>query len=438
MNNSYLQVQKSLPLTGTLEVSGAKNAILVIMLSTLLTRGVSYFYNVPGLLDVFAIIELLQSVGARVVYDDEQHMLMIDTTDVDAWHISAHLMQKTRASILVLAPLLVRFSNAVVGLPGGDMIGKRPIDFHLKNLEKLGARITIEDNMVIAQKSQFVGTKLVLEYPSIGATENILMAAVSAVGRTTLINAAIEPEVLDLIEVLRKMGARIAIQAPATLIIDGVTEFKPVVHHVIPDRLEAGAVLIAGAMTAGDVYIPNIPAFMLDVVLLKLSEMGHTVSIGADGMGIRIQGNPYPLATSFKTGPFPSFATDLQAPMMASLTKAAGKSVIDETVFENRFHHIIPLIQMGANISVVHANRVIITGVDELQGHDVWPTDIRASCALVLAGLIANGITRVFEVHHWQRGFDLLENRLRSLGANISMQQELVKTEHAVAVAQLT
>jgi UDP-N-acetylglucosamine 1-carboxyvinyltransferase len=438
-NSSYIHVTKSPRLSGSLSVAGAKNASMVIMIATLLTRGVSRFYNVPALIDVFEIIALLKSLGAHIVYDAAHQVVTVDTTHADGFFVDAARMKKTRASILVLGPLLQRTKKACLGLPGGDLIGARPIDLHTLNLQKMGAAIEYQDGCVTASATVLQGQRLTLAYPSVGATENILMAAVCAQGCTTIVNAALEPEVLDLIDVLKKMGARITIAAPATIIIDGVSQLFPVEHTIISDRLEAGAVLIAAAMTGGDIFIPNIKAHMLDVVLLKLEEMGNTITIGNGGLGVRLQAAPIAQATSLKTGPYPNFATDLQSPIMAALVCAQGISVIEETVFENRLQHVAPLVAMGALITISHSNKAIITGVSELYGTQVQATDIRSSCALVLAGLIAQGTTQVFGVHQWKRGFDNLEHKLCQLGALITIVEDAVPVscpEVVEAIAQ--
>jgi UDP-N-acetylglucosamine 1-carboxyvinyltransferase len=425
MSESYFKITRSeLPLEGSVEVSGAKNAILVILCSTILTVGKSVIYNVPSLLDVFSIVKILEHLGALVEYNQFEKIMIVDTKDLSFFEIPYTLMNQTRASILVLAPLLVRFGKAIIqGAPGGDSIGVRPIDFHIKNLKKMGVFIIHGNNGIEAQVDRWISSRIVLDYPSIGATENLIMAAVAVEGRTTIINAAIEPEVLDLIAVLRLMGALIAVQAPATIIIDGGVPLRPFIHTIIPDRLEAGALLIAAAMTGGDIFIPNIDYTFLDLLVLKLEEMGNRIS--CDHGGIRIKGAKKQRAVSFKTGPFPSFATDLQAPFMAALLTAEGNSVIEETVFENRFRHIAGFQMLGATIDHVHSNKAIIRGVDLLNGCHLVPTDIRAACAFVLAGLVAHGQTIVKELHHFKRGFDLLDLRLKSLGASIELIDDM-------------
>jgi UDP-N-acetylglucosamine 1-carboxyvinyltransferase len=253
------------------------------------------------------------------------------------------------------------------------------------------------------------------------------MAAVRAPGRTILVNAALEPEVLDLIEALTKMGARITIQAPAHIVVDGVEKLNPIEHSIIVDRLEAGALLLAGAITGGEVYLPDLPIATVDVFLEKLKQMGHEIHYGSSGCGVRIKGTVHPRAVSFKTGPHPSFPTDLQAPMTAALAVASGISIVEETVFENRLLHVFELHKMGAQITVEHT-KAIVRGVDQLYGSSVIATDIRASCALVLAGLIAQGNTVMSGLHHWRRGYDGLEHKLNSLGARIQIvHDELVQ-----------
>lgn len=422
MKKSFISVQQCARLEGSVAISGSKNASMVILLSSLLTKGVSRFYNIPAIADVVQIGNLLRYLGAEFTFDVPNNYVEIDTNYVENRQISDEMMKTTRASILVLAPLLVRFGVARVGLPGGDAIGARPIDLHLNNIAKMGVKITHANNMVETSVKNITGAYIVLAYPSVGATENIVMLATVAQGRTTIVNAAIEPEVLDLIAVLKKMGACITIMQTATIIIDGVKQLFPVDRYtIIPDRLEAGALLIAAAMTGGDVYLPNIKHTLLDVPLLKLAEMGHVIIYDEHADGIRIQGIKKPLATSFKTGPYPNFPTDLQAPMMAALACVQGTSIVEETVFENRLQHAHPLSLLGANIEIVHANKAKVIGVCDLQGAEIEGHDIRAVCSLVLAGLIAHGETKVFGVSHWLRGFQGLDKKLQFLGANIAI-----------------
>lgn len=420
MKNSYLRVEHSPRLKGQVSVFGAKNAVLVIMASLILTRGTSILTNVPASADIFCMIALLQELGADVHFSTAKHCLTVDTSNLSSWCVSAIIMKKMRASILVLGPLLARFGFAKVALPGGCAIGGRPIDFHLKNFIKMGVEVTELDACVNARVVQSLqGRRLVLEYPSVGATENLLLAAVVAHGVTHIVNAAFEPEVFDLINVLRLMGAHIVIDQH-TLVIHGVAieDLKPITYDIMPDRLEAGSILLAAAVTGGEVFVPQVPANTLDLFLVKLQEMGHEIIVQQGGFGITIHATDVPQAVSFKTGPYPSFPTDLQAPMMVAQCLASGISVIEETVWENRLLHVDALRCMGANIVLEH-NRATVRGVKGLRGTLVEATDIRASCALVIAGLAASGITIVRGAHHWERGYEKLEERLGAVGASI-------------------
>lgn len=423
MNTDFLSVEQSQNLQGEIELAGAKNAVLVIMTSLLLTRGTSYLTNVPFSADVLLMVDLLRSLGSSIVFDKEKKSVHVDTSTVTKWAVSSTIMKKMRASILVMGPLLARFGKVEVALPGGDAIGVRPIDYHLKNFARLGVAIQVEGDFISAHVAQLTATRIVLEYPSVGATENILMAAVLAKGTTHIINAALEPEVLDLIAVLRKMGAQITIEPASTLIIEGVEYLSAIEHEIMIDRLEAGSLLLATAAAGGSITLPQALQSSLDLVLYKLEEMGHTITVGSCGKGITLRATQFPRAVSFKTGPFPGFPTDLQAPMMVLQTVASGTSIIEETVFENRFLHVRELEKMGACIKVEH-NRACITGVEQLYGTHVIASDIRAAMALVIAGLIAQGTTIISAVHHWKRGYDSLEKKLVRLGATISMHMQ--------------
>jgi len=418
MSDTMLRIERSGALSGKVEVAGAKNAVLVIIASLLLPRGKSVLTNVPCSDDVGQMIQLLTALGADVSFDKETHVLTADTSMVCRYSVSADIMKKMRASVLVMGPLLALFRRAEITLPGGCVIGSRPIDLHLKNFKKMGAVISMDGDSLIASAETLHAATLVLDYPSVGATENILMAAVLTPGMTRLVNAALEPEVMDLVTILRKMGACITIEAPATIVVEGVSELQPVQHAIMPDRLEAGSLLLAAAITGGDVYVVNAQAHDMDVFLLKLEEMGHTIIVGESGQGIRLIATQSPKAVSFKTSPYPGFPTDLQAPTMAALCLAEGVSVIEELVFENRLVHIRELQKMGAQISV-DGHKATITGVDALFGANVIASDIRASCALVLAGLVAKGTTHMSGIHHWKRGYDALEAKLRSLGGHV-------------------
>ncbi len=420
MKHAYLKIEQSKKLKGTIDLVGAKNAVLVIMASLLLTSGKSTLKNVPCSADVLHMIKLLEELGALVEFSQEKHLLTVDTMSVDKWKVSPDIMKKMRASILVMGPLLARFGFADIALPGGCVIGTRPIDYHVKNFKKLGVKIEIDGDYLHAKVGAIKPQKIILEYPSVGATENIMMAAVLAKGTTKIVNAALEPEVMDLIDVLQKMGAQIKIDAPATIIIEGVQDLRPIEHAIIADRLEAGTLLAAVAATGGHAYLPHAPAYALDVFLLKLEEMGHEIEIGENEVGIRLKASSNPKAVSFKTGPYPGFPTDLQAPMMMLQCIAEGESIIQETVFENRLVHARELQKMGAQIEVEH-NTAKIKGVEELYGSQVIATDIRASAALVIAGLVADGTTIMTGIKHWKRGYEALEIKLAALGANIQL-----------------
>ena len=414
-----LVIEQSLGLQGEVELIGAKNAVLCIMASLLLTEGVSVLRNVPDSADVHQMISLLSELGAQVTLDAAQHILRIDTTFVRGYFVRPEIMKKMRASVLVMGPLLARFCKADVALPGGCLIGSRPIDFHLKNFAKMGVEIKHDNECVHATVSKLKATRLVLEYPSIGATENLLMAAVAAQGTTKIINAALEPEVLDLVAVLQKMGAKIDIQPPATIVIEGVQTLKPIEHDIVCDRLEAGSLLCAAAITGGSIQISNGRADILDVFLEKLSEMGHDIQTES---GIQLRATHEPKAVSFRTAPYPGFPTDLQAPMMALQCLAEGQSTIHETVFENRFLHVLELQKMGAQIKS-DGDKAVVTGVDELFGAAVIATDIRASSALAVAGFAAKGTTVMSGLQHWRRGYEALELKLKKLGGQLYIQE---------------
>lgn len=420
MSNAHIIVEQSLGLHGQAELVGAKNAVLVIMASLILTSGKSTLTNVPNSDDVRQMILLLEDLGAQVAFTKENHTLIVDTTGIHKYKVKHDIMKKMRASILVMGPLLARFGKAEVAVPGGCVLGARPIDYHLKNFIKMGVSIDMQEYAISAHAAKIMPTKLVLDYPSVGATENLMMAATLTEGATRIINAALEPEVLDLIDILRAMGAKINILPPATIEIIGVTSLQPVEHAIIHDRLEAGALLLATAITGGEIYLPQAYAGSLDMLLMKLQEMGHIINIGQQERGIRLKACASPRAVSFKTAPYPGFPTDLQAPMMALQCLAQGTSIIEETVFENRLLHVRELRKMGAQIKVEH-NTAVVTGIEELYGANVIATDIRASCSLVLAGMVAKGVTVMTGVHHWLRGYDSLEKKLQMLGANIKL-----------------
>lgn len=424
MSDGYILVKQSLNLNGQVNLYGAKNAALPILASLILTEGKSTLKNVPNSSDINQMIRLLHDIGAQTDFDINTNILHVDTSTIDKCKVNPEVMSKMRASILVTGPLLARFGKATVARPGGCLIGARPIDFHLKGFKKMGVGVEEADSFLnISLPSNYDSNqnkRIVLEYPSVGATENLVMLAALTQGTTEIVNAALEPEVLDFIQVLQKMGAQIKIDSPATIIITGVQKLNPINHTVIPDRLEAGALLLAAAITGGHIYITGARFDHMDVFLEKLSEMGH--EIVADKNGISLKATQSPKAVNFKTGPYPGFPTDLQATMMVAQCLADGVSIIEETVFENRLLHTKELAKMGAQIKV-EGTKAIINGVDNLYGTEVIATDIRASCALVLAGLIAKGQTKVLGIAHWRRGYDNFEQKLSKLGAQISIEQ---------------
>ncbi len=419
MSTEYIHIETSPPLEGSVELVGAKNAVLVIMASLLLTKGKNRLTNVPFSEDTQTMIKLLRSLGADVVADEATLTVEIDTSHVDSYKVGPEIMKKMRASILVMGPLIARFGKVEVAMPGGCVLGARPIDFHLKAFSKMGVHFTQHDDYLSGEAPKLHGMRHVFEYPSVGATENCLMAAVMIPGTTRILNAALEPEVLDLIEVLRKMGAHISLLPPATIEVHGVPSLKPVEHMVMYDRLEAGSILLAAAITGGEISLPQAPASMMDVFLAKLEEMGHQIKTGSEGQGVWLKATRMPQAVSFKTLPYPGFPTDLQAPMMAAICLSSGKSVIDETVFENRLMHVRELQKMGAQITV-DGQAATIIGVDELYGAPVIASDIRAACALILAGLAAQGETTMTGVHHLKRGYHGMIEKLQSLGARVT------------------
>ena len=414
-----LLLENAGPLRGKATLIGAKNAVLVTMASLLLTHGKSVLKNVPISSDVLQMIHLLTELGAQIHFDKELHELVIDTTTICEFKVKLETVTTMRASILVMGPLLARFGKAVVARPGGCLLGTRPLDLHVRGFEKMGVQVETDGLFYHASVLPFKKaaiTKVIFEYPSVGATENVLMFACLQPGITKIIGAALEPEVLDLIDALNKMGAKISFEIPQTIYIEGVNSLSPIEHTVIPDRLEAGSLLLAVAATGGELYIPNARVDHLEVFLEKLREMGHEIR---EENGVYLKATKTPLAVSFKTGPFPGFPTDLQAPMMTLQTIANGISVIEETVFENRLMQVKELQKMGAQITIEGNQKAIVRGVTELYGREVIAPDIRSSCALVIAGLVARGQTIMTGLSHWKRGYEKLDEKLRQLGADI-------------------
>jgi UDP-N-acetylglucosamine 1-carboxyvinyltransferase len=406
-------VENSPALRGTVKISGAKNSVLPIIAASLLSYGEVLIDDVPELKDVNVMIELIKFLGANCTFKDGKLKINVNLKDVEAPY---DLVKKMRASFLVMGPILARLGRAKISLPGGCAIGTRPIDLHLKGFQTLGAEIDIGHGYVEARAKKLVGKKVYLDFPSVGATENIMMAAVFADGITTIENAAEEPEVVDLANFLNKMGANIKGAGTDTIRIEGVKELKGTEHTVIPDRIEAGTYMVAAAMTGGDVLIENVIVDHIKPIIAKLTECG--IDVFEEGTGVRVKGNRNYKAVDVKTLPYPGFPTDMQAQMMAMMAGAKGTSVIIETVFENRFMHVDELKRMGADIKI-EGRTAVVTGIDHLSGAEVKATDLRAGAALILAGLIAEGKTIINDVHHIDRGYVNIEEKLKNLGAII-------------------
>lgn len=397
-----------------MRVSGAKNAALPILASLLLTTGETRLRNVPRVRDVVTFGQILQALGAIIRTDGPE--LVIDTTSVDRFEAPYNLVKTMRASFLVLGPLLARYGQARVSLPGGCAIGPRPVNLHLKGLQTLGAHLELTQGYVNACADQLRGAMIAFPTPTVTGTENIMMAAVLAEGTTVIENAACEPEVVNLAEALTRMGAHVAGAGSSRIVIEGVSRLEPAVHDIIPDRIEGGTFLVAGAMTSGDVTIDNCWPEHLSALLEHLRATGAGVEVGDDW--IRVIGTERARPIALVTAPYPGFPTDMQAQMMALLTRAKGRSVISETVFENRYMHAAELGRMGAEIHLEGADAIVM-GVPQLHGAPVMATDLRASASLILAGLAARGITTVSRMYHLDRGYEHIEIKLAALGAKI-------------------
>lgn len=413
-------VQKSGPLTGEVTISGSKNAVLPIMAAALLTEEKCTIMETPALRDVDVMCQLLESLGAEVEDKLEDNIVEIEAKTISQNEAPFELVKKMRASILVIGPLLARTGKAVIPLPGGCAIGKRPIELHLKGLRALGVEIKDESGTqgpLEARVDRLVGNDIYLDFPSVGATEVIMMTAAVAEGTTVIENAAQEPEIVDLANFLNKMGAKIKGAGTATVKIDGVEKLHGVSHQVIPDRIEAGTFMVASVITKGNILIRNILPDHVKPVTAKLRECGAEITMTEEGMIVRGDVNPI-ISTDIKTLPYPGFPTDMQSPFMALLTVAKGPSVVIETVFENRFMHVAEFNRMGANIKT-QGNCAIIPGDKQLQGAQVVATDLRAGAAVVLTGLVAEGTTEVSDIYHIDRGYENFVEKFRGLGATI-------------------
>jgi len=414
-------VEQSGPLRGEVQISGAKNAVLPLMAAALLSEEECVIRDVPDLRDVSLMREILSSLGSQIEEIDE-NVLSIHTRDILSTEADFELVNKMRASILVMGPLLARKGRAVIPMPGGCAIGARPIDLHLKGFEALGAQIVKNDEAgfveAVAGPQGLIGETIYLDFPSVGATENIMMAAVLADGTTYIENAAEEPEIVDLANFLNKMGAKIKGAGTDTIKIEGVEGLGGAKHTVIPDRIEAATFMLAAAITRGAVHICNAVPDHLKPVIAKLRECGVRIEVGDDDLIVRGDLGPQ-YATDIKTLPYPGFPTDIQSPFMAYLTTVEGSSTVIETVFENRFMHVAQLGKMGAIIETA-GNKANVRGNAKLRGCHVMATDLRAGAALVLAGLAAEGTTEISEIYHIERGYEKFIEKFNSLGAHIT------------------
>lgn len=407
-------VRGEVQLNGNIRVSGAKNAILPIMAATLLCSGISIIHDIPYLSDIKVMQDILTLLGAKITR--EGSTLIIDTTNIQEVEIPEHLMREMRASVFLMGPLLGKFNKVRLSYPGGCAIGPRPIDLHIKALEKIGARVKESFGFIEASADCLTGGEINFDYPSVGATENAMMASVLASGPTIIRNAAREPEIYDLQVFLNKMGAKITGAGTDTITIYGRKKLVPVEHTAMSDRIQAGTFLVAAAITRGDIVVENIMPEHLFSVIDKLKDIGAQINIGNNC--IRVKAGDL-RGVDIKTLPYPGFPTDLQAPLLSLLTIAAGTSIITETIFENRFKHVNELIRMGAKIKV-EGRTAIIRGMPKLTGAIVAATDLRAGGALVLAALAAEGTSEIENVYHIDRGYEKLEEKLQILGANIS------------------
>lgn len=420
-----LIIQGGRKLVGELSISGAKNAALPILFSTILNEHPCTLENVPDLADIKTTLDLLTVLGSEMVFDPKKNQASLCTPQLLSAQAPYDLVRTMRASILVLGPMLSRFGQSIVSLPGGCSIGARPVDLHLKALEQMGAEIQIHSGYIHAKTkgSKLRGANIIFEKVSVGATENLMMAAVLASGKTVLQNCALEPEILDLANFLNKCGAKISGQGSPVITIEGVEALHGCTYSIIPDRIEAGTYLIAAAITGGDILLKNVPPPLLTSLLEKLKECGLTI-VTTNG-SVRLFCEKQLQSKDIVTQPFPGFATDMQAQFMSLMCVSSGTSVISETIFENRFMHVPELIRLGADIKI-QGNTAIVKGLasKKLTGAFVMATDLRASASLVLAGLAAEGETHVRRIYHLDRGYEKMEQKLQALGASITRARE--------------
>ncbi len=413
-------VNNSGPLHGEVWISGAKNAVLPLLAATILTEDSCAIEGVPDLADVTVMKQMLENYGAHVD-DSEEGVIRVKTPEVVSCEGKRDLVQEMRASLFTMGPMLARYGKVVMPMPGGCTIGKRPIDLHLKGFRALGAEVDIdEENEVVTVavgKDGLVGDAIYLDFPSVGATENILMAATLAKGTTIIENAAKEPEIIDLANLLNKMGARIKSAGTDMIRVEGVEKLSGCIHEAIPDRIETGTFMLAAAITRGDIMIRNAIPGHVRPIMAKLRECNVGVEVMPDGIYVDAR-NRKLISTDIKTLPYPGFPTDIQSPFMAFLTTVEGKSVVRETVFENRFMHVVELNRMGADI-ITENREARVPGGKKLKGAKVRATDLRAGAAMVLAGLAASGTTEISEIYHIERGYENFVGKFKALGADI-------------------
>ncbi len=411
-----LIVSGGVPLRGEIRISGAKNAALPVLVASLLCDGPLRIGNVPHLQDITTTMELLGRMGARLVVD-EKMTIEVDTSPVHTLRAPYELVKTMRASILVLGPLLTRFGEAEVSMPGGCAIGSRPVNLHIKGLQAMGAEVGIEEGYIKARARKLKGARIFMDIVSVTGTENLMMAATLAEGTTVIENAAREPEVVDLAKCLISMGAKITGAGSDEITIEGVQRLNSAYHEVIPDRIETGTYLVAAAMTGGKVKLRHTQPHLLEAVLDKLRETGARIDTGKDWVSLDMDGKRL-TSVNVRTAPYPAFPTDMQAQFVVLNSIANGTGTVTETVFENRFMHVHELQRMGANIEL-EGNTAIVRGVERLQGAPVMATDLRASASLALAGLVADGETVIDRIYHIDRGYECIEEKLSQLGARI-------------------
>ncbi|OFZ18304.1 MAG: UDP-N-acetylglucosamine 1-carboxyvinyltransferase [Bdellovibrionales bacterium GWB1_55_8] len=416
-----IKITGGVPLHGSVQVSGAKNAALPILIASLLVEGKCTFRRVPQLQDIRTTLKLLSQMGAEVSSDLENNQVEITCAQITQFEAPYDLVRTMRASVVVLGPLLARFGHAKVSLPGGCAIGARPINYHLVGLERLGAEIRLEDGYVIASAKKLKGATVAFEFPSVGATENVMMAAVLAEGESVLENCAKEPEIVDLARALRAMGADIEGEGTEQIRIRGKRSLHGCDFEIMGDRIEAGTFLAAAFATGGEVEVRGIGPECLEAVLLKFEESGAKVTRGQNSLHLASPGTPK--AVDITTQPYPGFPTDMQAQFMALMAVSTGASIITETIFENRFMHVPELARLGADITI-RGNNALIRGKPRLTGAPLMATDLRASASLVIGGLCAEGETTVHRVYHLDRGYEKMETKLRALGARIERLSE--------------